>query len=306
MDQANARQNPLTASVIIPVYNKEDYLEACFASLLEQTIDHDKLEVIFIDDGSKDGSLALLNDFAATHPWARVIAKENGGVSSARNTGIREARGKYLFFLDPDDSLSPDAIENVAALFDRHYDEVDLVTYPIVPMKNDKPQAMHFRYDILTESGVYDLTEGRNVLACITTMNICVKNKFADNVLFDFHPENGVEIHEDEKYSTDILLDKMKLGFCREAQYFWIKNNDSVTNNYMKPYYLYDNTLGLFEDYFNRYEGAVPRYIQALLLNDIGWKMNAHIFLPVHLKGEAYDQAIERLARLLDLSLIHI
>lgn len=83
----SAQAPELMASVIIPVYNKEDYLEACFASLLEQTISRDALEVIFIDDGSSDGSLGILGDFAAGHPWARVIAKENGGVSSARNAG---------------------------------------------------------------------------------------------------------------------------------------------------------------------------------------------------------------------------
>lgn len=296
----SAQAPELTASVIIPVYNKEDYLKDCFASLLEQTISRDALEVIFIDDGSSDGSLDILKGFVSEHPWAKIIAKENGGVSSARNAGIKAARGKYLFFLDPDDSFGPETLENVSRFFDSCYEEVDLVTYPIIPMKNDKPQSMHFRYDILCDTGVYDLTSGQNVLVCQTTMNVCVKNRFADNILFDFKPENGVEIHEDEKYSTDILLEKMKIGFCREAQYYWVKNSDSVTNNYMKPYYLYENTLGLFESYFNRYDDAVPRYLQALLLNDIGWKMNSRIFLPIHLKGAEYEAAIERLACLLD------
>lgn len=300
MAHESAQAPELTASVIIPVYNKEDYLKDCFASLLEQTISRDALEVIFIDDGSSDGSLDILKGFVSEHPWAKIVAKENGGVSSARNAGIKAARGKYLFFLDPDDSFGSETLENVSRFFDSCYEEVDLVTYPIIPMKNDKPQSMHFRYDILCDTGVYDLTSAQNVLVCQTTMNVCVKNRFADNILFDFKPENGVEIHEDEKYSTDILLEKMKIGFCREAQYYWVKNSDSVTNNYMKPYYLYENTLGLFESYFNRYDDAVPRYLQALLLNDIGWKMNSRIFLPIHLKGAEYEAAIERLACLLD------
>ena len=69
MAHESAQAPELMASVIIPVYNKEDYLEACFASLLEQTISRDALEVIFIDDGSSDGSLGILGDFAAGHPW---------------------------------------------------------------------------------------------------------------------------------------------------------------------------------------------------------------------------------------------
>ncbi|MEC4273414.1 glycosyltransferase [Adlercreutzia sp. R25] len=300
MNQESLRKANPTASIIIPVYNKEDYLEDCFATLLEQTIDRDELEVVFVDDGSDDGSLELLRRFSAEHPWAKVVAKKNGGVSSARNAGINAAVGKYLFFLDPDDRLSPETIQNVSAFFDTCYDEVDLVTYPIVPMKNDKVQALHFRYDVLTKSGVYDLAQGDNYLICQTTMNVCVKNRFGHNVVFDFHPENGVEIHEDQKYITDILMEKMKIGFCCEAQYTWMKNADSVTNNYMKPYYIYDNTLGLYEYYFSRYPDSVPRYLQALLLHDVGWKMASHILLPVHRKGAEYDASLNRLARLLD------
>ena len=76
-------------SVIVPVYNKAPHLKACFDCLECQTISKSDLEVLLIDDGSTDDSLALCEAFAAERPWVRVIAQPNAGVSEARNAGIR-------------------------------------------------------------------------------------------------------------------------------------------------------------------------------------------------------------------------
>ena len=149
MEIGELQEMKLTASVIIPVFNKENYLDDCFASLLGQTINHSEMEALFIDDGSTDGSLGMLREFASVHPWAKVISKANGGVSSARNTGIDEASGKYLFFLDPDDTFAPETLEAVSSFFDTCYHDVDLVTYPIVAIKGGQEQSLHYRYSIM-------------------------------------------------------------------------------------------------------------------------------------------------------------
>ena len=146
------------ASVVVPVYNKASHLKACFDCLERQTISKGDLEVLLVDDGSTDESLALCEAFAAERPWVRVIAQPNAGVSEARNTGIRVARGRYLFFLDPDDSLSPETLENVSKFFESCPEEVELATYPIVSIRDGKRQRLHHRYDVLRETGVYDLT----------------------------------------------------------------------------------------------------------------------------------------------------
>lgn len=296
----NNSNQELTASVIIPVYNKERYIERCIQSLKNQTISSSMFEAIFIDDGSIDRSAQIITNYQNNNSWIKLITKENGGVSSARNAGIKQAQGKYIFFLDPDDYLGPETIKNVSELFDSIQSEVDLVTYPIISVTKKKLIKNHFRYDVLTKTGVYDLRKEENAFICQTTINVCVKNKYSHNHLFDYMPDNGVIIHEDIKYNCDILLNKMKIGYCQDAQYYWIKNQQSVTNNYMKPYYLFDNTMALFEHYFNCFKDSVPRYFQALLLNEFGYKMRSHIFLPVHLSGIAYSQAIERFAKLLD------
>lgn len=93
-------------SVIVPVYNTEKYLPACLESLAAQTMDD--IEVIVIDDGSPDGSLAIAEEFAAKHPGFRVFSTENRGVGHARNYGAKMSRGEYLAFVDSDDEVEPD------------------------------------------------------------------------------------------------------------------------------------------------------------------------------------------------------
>ena len=99
-------------SVIVPVYNIEKYLERCVRSICAQT--YQNLEILLVDDGSMDGSGEICDRLAEEDSRIRVFHKENGGSSSARNLGIREARGKYLGFIDSDDYIEPDMYELLA------------------------------------------------------------------------------------------------------------------------------------------------------------------------------------------------
>ena len=92
-------------SVIVPVYNSINCLEKCVRSLCAQT--YSNLEILLIDDGSTDGTAALVEELAKTDPRIRMHHKENGGASSARNVGISLATGEYLAFADSDDYLEP-------------------------------------------------------------------------------------------------------------------------------------------------------------------------------------------------------
>ena len=93
-------------SIVVPVYNAEKTLERCVRSLLRQT--YENLEVILVNDGSKDGSLALCRGYEQQDNRVRVIDKPNGGVSSARNAGLDAARGEFVMFCDSDDWVEPD------------------------------------------------------------------------------------------------------------------------------------------------------------------------------------------------------
>lgn len=130
-------------SVIVPVYNRKETLERCVQSLLKQTFPD--LEIILVDDGSTDGSGTVCNALSREDLRIRVIHKENGGVSSARNAGIEAAKGEYLMFTDSDDYAEPEMAEkllegikgndNDIAIcgFHHHYQGRDIVRIPNVP-----------------------------------------------------------------------------------------------------------------------------------------------------------------------------
>lgn len=94
-------------SLILPIYNVEDYIPRCLDSIYLQGLDEVDFEVIAIVDGSPDNSLEVVSKYSERHSNLIVIDKENGGVSSARNKGIEIARGEYIMFVDPDDTLMP-------------------------------------------------------------------------------------------------------------------------------------------------------------------------------------------------------
>lgn len=96
-------------SVLIPVYNAKDFLYNSIPSLLNQTFTD--IELICVNDGSKDNSLEILEKFASDDSRVKVIDKENGGCGSARNRALSEANGEYVYFFDPDDKLEENALE---------------------------------------------------------------------------------------------------------------------------------------------------------------------------------------------------
>lgn len=99
-------------SVIIPVYNASNYIKACLNSVISQT--YDNLDIILVDDGSNDGSAQICDSYLEFDKRIQVIHKENGGLSSARNAGLKAASGDYIFFLDADDLIAPHCLEYMA------------------------------------------------------------------------------------------------------------------------------------------------------------------------------------------------
>ncbi len=131
-------------SFIVPVYKSENTLSRCIESLRNQTVED--LEILLVDDGSPDGSGRLCDEWAARDRRIRVLHKENGGVSSARNAGIQAAKGDYLIFTDSDDYVEPDLAEKLLAEMDdgdlaicgfhHHYQGRDVLRVPEVPGQN--------------------------------------------------------------------------------------------------------------------------------------------------------------------------
>lgn len=285
-------------SVIVPVYNVEEFLHRCVKSLIKQTIDKNKMEVILVNDASPDNSPAICDEYAQTYPFIKVVHHtENQGLSAARNTGIDYATGKYLMFLDSDDWFTPETVEAVTNTFDKFYHQVDAVSYDRVPIdENNQKGKMHFRYDIMTKEDVYDLTVGRNIYIIQTTVNICVKNLFQDTPRFS---DDRYFRHEDQEWCVRVVQPKMKIAYCPKAAYMYYKNTDSFTHTVFHSYYLFEKTTAYFENVFNQYE-VVPKYFQAMYIHDLIWKIQADILFPYHYENDKWEASIKRLHRLLE------
>ena len=114
----------MNISVVIPVYNVEDYLHYAIDSLVNQT--HKNFEVLLINDGSTDNSGKLCDKYAQENDWIRVFHKENGGLSDARNYGVLKANNEWIFFLDPDDYIEPFTFELLTIIQEKY--QADLIS----------------------------------------------------------------------------------------------------------------------------------------------------------------------------------
>lgn len=114
-------------SVIIPVYNTEKYIKRCLNSIFAQT--YSDIEIVCIDDGSKDKSLSLLKSYQKNHPNLKVFHQENKGAASARNLGIEKSTGEYVAFVDSDDAIKKDYIERLVDAVKEGMYDVALVGY---------------------------------------------------------------------------------------------------------------------------------------------------------------------------------
>ena len=148
-------------SVIIPVYNAEKYLSHCIKSILSQTFTD--FEVLLIDDGSTDGSGEICDEFAKNDTRIRVFHKNNGGVSSARNVGLDNAKGEWITFCDADDWVGKDWLFNFSEGFD--YDIVVQGFY-ITKVGNDVECMMSTLHD-----AYYKRTDIRECLVTLSSIN---------------------------------------------------------------------------------------------------------------------------------------
>lgn len=280
-------------TIIVPVYNAEQYLHTCVEAILSQSMEYSDYEVLLIDDGSSDSSLDICYKYSSIYSMFKVITKENEGVSKTRNLGLNLAKGKYILYLDSDDRISENTLTNIWNFFEKNEENVDLVTYPLVKYneKNEKVGKIHHRYNYLKTTGVYQLSDVPFIVQ--TTMNICVKNT-EEKCFFD----ENLAVHEDQDYITRIVMQKGTIGFVKEAEYCYIQHSNSVMNQ-ISAIELWFPTIGKYEEMFSEYD-EVPRYLQALFFNDIKWKMVSDILYPSHLPKEEYDEQIDRLKSLLE------
>ncbi len=216
-------------SVIVPVYNVERYLDRCMESILHQTFQD--YEVILVDDGTKDSSGAICDAYAAEYAFVRVLHKENGGLSSARNAGIRMAAGEYLLFADSDDVLHKQCIEVL-------YQE--LLAY-----KADIAMGFHRRFKdgipvtAKEELGEHACTSYRGIemLELFFDQNIrtaqlvSVCGKLFKKELFEILRFPEGRLFEDEFISYRLYDKAQKIVWTEAEVYYYFLNEAGITQN---------------------------------------------------------------------------
>ena len=197
-------------SVIIPVYNVEAYLDRCVQSVLHQTLR--ELEIILVDDGSPDGCPALCDAYAKQDERVRVIHKRNGGLASARNAGLREAAGEYIFFLDSDDWLELDGLERLYAAAQEY--DVDFVRFRLTrsywPGLGDHVPAMlepvrEMRAGLYSREQIAEEVFPRLIATNQLTMGPIV-GACASLYRTAFLREHGLMFDEQVKFSEDMIF----------------------------------------------------------------------------------------------------
>lgn len=261
-------------AVIVAVYNTEEYLHECIGSLINQTIGFEEnVQLILVNDGSEDKSEEILLEYQKQYSDnISVISQKNSGQASARNNGLKHVRAKYVNFLDSDDYLEKNALEEVYGFFEEHYDETNVVSIPIQFFeKNNRPHPLNGKYDG-EESRVVDLVKEPNnpqlsSSSAFFKTEMVTKFNFPTNVIFS----------EDVILINKILLEKKTLGLVNRTTYFYRKRFDESstidTVSEKKEYFtdkLKDYFLYLF-DYAKSKEGEIPKFLQYTLAYDLQW-----------------------------------
>lgn len=192
-------------TLAVPVYNMASYLPRCMDALLNQTCPD--YEILLIDDGSTDGSESLCDRYAQEHPdRVRVIHKENGGLSSARNTGIACARGNWITFPDPDDWVESDYTAQFLSLGREHHADLVCTGYCVDTDSGTTPAKPDSQFRIFTGS------DARRALLLPPQLD-----GFAWNKCFrlDIIRENGLNYLDDVGITEDLDFAFRYLSFCQ-------------------------------------------------------------------------------------------
>lgn len=238
-EQAETEENakyPLI-SIIVPVYNAARYLEKCVYSLLNQT--YTNFELLLINDGSQDNSFDLCCKFEKEDHRIHVHTQHNGGASSARNKGLQLVQGKYIVFVDSDDSVSETYIENLylAAIFGNF----DIVQCQLTTTSQIKKKIPSIPFNT---SDVMEITKAKALNGRMYKVSIWGKI-YAAHVFDDFRFQEGIIYEDDASYYQ--LVDRAeKIAVLNEILYCYYLSENSVMRNSDKNFST--EFVGIYED----------------------------------------------------------
>lgn len=219
-------------SIIVPVYNVDKYLAKCLDALLGN--DRTDFEVLLINDGSKDNSIAICQKYAKQDERIVLIDQPNMGLSGARNTGIENARGEYLLFVDSDDWVSEDYLDMIDTTM---ISDCDVVVFGYTNL-NDSTGVKHI-YDLknATYKGL-KIGEGIAELDRMGYLFNLVWNKvYRKNLLGKLRFEKGLTYCEDIVFNSELFKKVHSVSFSDMKYYYYRSSDSSLTNNRYYPNY---------------------------------------------------------------------
>ena len=209
------------ASVIVPVYKVEEYLEKCVQSILAQT--ERDFELILVDDGSPDRCGALCDSLAQTDSRIRVIHQENQGLGGARNTGIREARGDWLLLVDSDDWIEPKILEKAMEAGLR--EEADLVMFAFRTVDEQGRELGVFREDMPKERGITLQEHKEALLTAPCAWNKLYRRGFFQGTGLAYPPRVW---YEDLRTTPKLMAKAGRMVFLDEVGYNYLQRQGSI------------------------------------------------------------------------------
>ncbi len=268
-------------SIVMAVYNCEPFLRETLDSVVQQNIKGFKknnkslpfeeiVQVIMVDDGSTDDSGKICDEYAEKYPNFMVIHKENGGVASARNEGLKQVQGKYMNFLDSDDKFSDNVLIEMYKFFEQHYEETDIVTMPLIFF--DAAKHEHWQNDKFDKGDrVINLVEEYEVALKFVNASF-FKSEYKNIVLYD----GALPCGEDIKYILEVLSEKMTLGVISSAKYMYRKRSSGEVSlvasaKKKRSWYFeyFTNLVCWVADFYESKFGYLPDFLQYTLLSDI-------------------------------------
>lgn len=262
-------------SVIIPVYNVENYVLECLQSVAAQTKTKD-VECILVDDCGTDKSVSLAEQFISTYVGEIAFAlfhhPQNRGLSAARNTGIKNAKGKYLFFLDSDDTIKPDCLDKLFSLAEKYHADMVQGSYvsDLESMKLfEKSQLPEFSDD---KSYIKRTLLNYDVNPVMAQNRLVRRQLVVENNLWF---KEGI-IHEDLYWSFFLAKIVERICFCKQKTYFYRSTPGSITNkvNIERETLAFHTIIEDFCLHIDSFErNAQKRMIYCILLNAISARL---------------------------------
>ncbi len=277
-------------SVVTAVYNVEDYLEDMVESIIAQTIGFENIQLILVDDGSKDESWSICERYMEKYPDNVVaIHKENGGVSSARNEGLEHVQGEYVNFTDSDDLLEENALEKMYKFLKKYEEWIDVAAIKMMFFGGKEGEhPLNYRFE---KTRMINLKKDYNYIQ-LSLCSALVKAECFQNRRFDTQLSYG----EDSQLMLDILLDKMRYGIVCDTSYLYRKriSGTSAIDTGRKKFTYYITSMERFLLYSLKNalakKGYIPRFIQFACMYDLQWRLKVNTLVAPEVLTEEEEE----------------